>query len=271
MDRAARVATFRALHVPGDPFVLANAWDLGSARALAGLGAKALATSSAAHAWTLGLPDGGRLPLDEVIGHVGDLADATPLPLNADLEHGFGRSPDDVAACIRAAAEAGAAGGSIEDIDLPGTSAFDRARAVARIAAAAEAARDADFVLTARADGLLTGAYDADEAIARLEAFAEAGAEVLYAPGLPDADAMRRAVGIGKPVNALAFGPWLETDLAGWAELGVARVSLGATLAGVAWRAVLDAAGPMLTGGDFSGARGKSARELTELMATGSA
>ncbi len=170
-------AALRALHRPGDPFVLANAWDRGSARVLAALGAQAIGTTSAGFAFTRGLPDGAQVSLDETLAHAADLVAATPLPVSADLENGYAEAPEGVAETIRRAAEAGLAGGSIEDTDLPGAGAYAFFLAVQRIRAAAAAARalPRDFVLVARADGLLTGAYDLREATARLEAFAEAG------------------------------------------------------------------------------------------------
>ena len=170
---------FRAMHRPGDPFILANAWDRGSARMLAALGAQALATSSAAHAFTLGRPDGGTVSRDEALAHAADLVSATPLPVSGDFENGFGKAPETCAETVRLAAEAGLAGISIEDTDLPGAGAYDRAFAVDRIRAAAAAARSLprDFVLVARADGVMTGGYGFEEALARVTAFASAGAD----------------------------------------------------------------------------------------------
>ena len=125
-------ATLRALHRPGDPFVLANAWDRGSARVLAALGAQAIGTTSAGFAFTLGLPDGARVSLDETLAHSADLVAATPLPVSGDLENGFAEAPDGVARTIRLAAEAGLAGASIEDTDLPGAGAYPSPRRRAR-------------------------------------------------------------------------------------------------------------------------------------------
>ena len=240
---SARLAeAFRALHVPGQPFVLPNAWDRGSARVLEGLGAVAVATSSAAHAFTLGRPDGGHVTRDEAVAHIRDLAGAVSVPVAADLEAGYGRAPEDVAETIRLAAEAGAVSGSIEDTDLPGQGPLDAALAAERIAAAAEAARavPGGFVLCARADGVMLGSYGMAEALARCEAFARAGADVLYVPLPPDRGALRELCAIGPPVNALAAGPWCDLTLEEFAEIGVARVSLGSTLARLAQRALLD-------------------------------
>ena len=134
-------ATFRALHRPGDPFVLANAWDAGSARVLAALGAQAIGTTSAGFAFTLGLPDGARISRDQALAHAGGLVAATSLPVSGDLENGYGETPDEVAETIRLAAEAGLAGASIEDTDLPGSGAYWFDLAVERVRAASAAAR----------------------------------------------------------------------------------------------------------------------------------
>ena len=159
-------AALRALHRPGDPFVLMNAWDAGSARLLAALGAQAIGTTSAGFAFTLGLPDGARISRDQALAHAADLVAATPLPVSGDLENGYAEAPEGVAETIRLAAEAGLAGASIEDTDLPGSGAYWFDLAVERVRAAAAAARalPRDFVLVARADGLMTGAYDVAEA-----------------------------------------------------------------------------------------------------------
>ena len=235
------MSAFHDLHRPGDPFVLVNVWDRGTARVAAGVGARAIATSSAALAFTLGRADGGAT-LQDTLDHAHALAAATDLPLAIDFEDGFAADPGDVAAHVARAAETGAAGVSVEDWRRDGSGVHDADLAVERVAAAAEAARAAGLHLTARADGVLRGAYDAAETVRRLAAFAEAGADCLYAPMLPDAGALAEVVALGRPVNALAAGPWLEWDLPRWAEAGVARVSLGTTLAGVARRAVLDGA-----------------------------
>ena len=246
---------FRALHVPGDPFVLANAWDVGSARVLAALGARAIGTSSSAHAFTLGLPDGARVGRDAALAHATELVAATPLPVSADLENGYGEAPETVAETVRLACEAGVAGLSIEDIDLPGAGAYPFELAVARVRAAVAAARalPRDLVLLARADGVMTGAYDVDEGIRRLRAFEAAGADALYLPLPPSMDDVRRVcASVSRPVNALAAGAFTEVPLAAFAEAGVARVSLGSALARVTHRAIVDAAGAMLERGDFT-------------------
>ncbi|PKP73041.1 MAG: isocitrate lyase/phosphoenolpyruvate mutase family protein [Alphaproteobacteria bacterium HGW-Alphaproteobacteria-6] len=255
MNRHDPGPAFRALHRPGDPFVLANAWDAGSARMLAALGAQAIGTSSAAHAFTLGLPDGGHVGRDAALAHAEALVAATPLPVSGDFENGFGEAPETCAETVRLAAEAGLAGISIEDTALPGEAPYDRALAVERIRAAAAAARalKRDFVLVARADGVLTGRYDMAEALARTLAFDAAGADCLYVPLPPtiaDLAALCRAT--AKPVNALAAGRFAGHARAEFAAAGVARISFGAALARLTQRAIRDAATAIFAAGDFA-------------------
>lgn len=245
---------FHDLHRPGEPFVLVNVWDRGTARVAAGLGARALATSSAAHAFALGRSDGG-VTLDEALAHAADLAAATDLPLSVDFEDGYAREPEGVARNVARVIETGAAGVSIEDWDRGAP--HDFALAVDRIAAAAGA--KGDLVLCARADGVMYGAYDVAEAVRRSAAFAEAGADVLYAPVLPDAGALAEIVALGKPVNGLAAGAWLDWTLDDWAAAGVARVSLGSSLARRLQRTLLDTLEPMLGRGDLPALRHASA------------
>lgn len=250
------MTSFRDLHQPGNPFILANAWDVGSAKMLKALGAKAIATSSAAHAFTLGRPDGLGVTRDEALAHAQDLVAATGLPVQGDFENGWGDDPDTVAETVRLAAEAGLAGVCIEDIRLPSPDAYERTLAVERIKAGAAAARalPGDFVLTARADGIMTGAYDLTEAIARLQAFEQAGADCLYAPvpkSMDDLAAICAAV--SKPVNALVAGPtYTAHSRAAYAALGVARLSLGSSLARATHRVIHDAARAMFDHGDFA-------------------
>lgn len=266
-------AAFRALHRPGDPFVLMNAWDAGSARLLAALGAEAIGTTSAGFAFTRGLPDGGRITRDEALAHAEALVAATPLPVSGDLENGYGEAPEHVGETIRLAAEVGLAGASIEDTDLPGSGAYWFQLALDRVRAAVAAARalPRDFVLVARADGLLTGAYDLVEAMRRAEAFAEAGADCVYVPLLPDLAAVRRlCASVRVPVNVLPAGPLARTTRAAIAEAGAARISLGSSLARVAHRAVIDAGRAILERGDFSPlAAAASGGEVDALLARG--
>ena len=248
-------AGFRDLHRPGDPFVLANAYDLGSAKVLTTLGAQAIGTTSNGHAFTLGRVDMGYVTRDEAMAHAQDIVAATHLPVSGDFENGYGKDPETVAETIRLAAEVGLAGGSIEDTEMPGTSAYDFELSVERIKAAADAARSLprDFVLVARADGIMNGAYDVEEAIRRLRAFDEAGADCLYAP-LPEtmADLKRICSATDKPVNALAVGAYAKCSRADFAAAGVARISLGSGLARTTHAALINAARPILSDGDFS-------------------
>jgi 2-methylisocitrate lyase-like PEP mutase family enzyme len=266
-------ARLRALHRPGDPFVLMNAWDAGSARLLAALGAQAIGTTSAGFAFTLGLPDGARITRDQALAHAEALVAATPLPVSGDLENGYAEDPAGVAETIRFAAEAGLAGASIEDTDLPGSGAYWFELAVERVRAAADAARGLrrDFVLVARADGLLTGAYKLREALDRLQAFAEAGADCVYAPLLPDLATVRQVcAAVPVPVNVLAAGALAQQPKAALAEAGVARISLGSGLARLAQAAVLGAAREILEAGDFRRlAAGVPGSEIDRLLAAG--
>jgi 2-methylisocitrate lyase-like PEP mutase family enzyme len=243
-----KVEAFRALH-EGEPFVIPNPWDAGSARALEALGFKALATTSSGFAFTLGRLD-GKVTLDEVTVHIAELNAATELPVSADLENGYGPTPEDAARAVTRAAEAGAAGGSIEDWDPPDERIYDPGHAVERIAAAVEAARATGFVLTARAENLLRGNPDLDDTISRLQAFEAAGADVLYAPGLAGVDQVRAVCSaVGKPVNVLARPDLTFAELA---EAGAQRVSVGGGLTWVAVKAFADAATAIRDGGDFS-------------------
>lgn len=268
-------ADFRALHRPGDPFVLMNAWDAGSARLLAALGAQAIGTTSAGFAFTRGLPDGARITRDEALAHAEALVAATALPVSGDLENGYGEAPEHVAETIRLAAEAGLAGASIEDTDLPGSGAYWFQHALERVRAAVAAARalPRDFVLVARADGLMTKSYDLAEAMRRAEAFAEAGADCVYVPMLPGLEAVRRlCAAVPVPVNVLTAGLLARTSRPALAEAGAGRISLGSGLARVAQRATVDAARAILDRGDFSAlAAALPGQEVDDLLARGAA
>ncbi|MEJ6398750.1 isocitrate lyase/PEP mutase family protein [Yoonia sp. 208BN28-4] len=247
--------TFRALHVPGRPFILANVWDAGTAKMLQSLGAQALATSSAAHAYVLGRPDGGTLTRDEALSHAEDIVRATNLPVQGDFENGFGDDPETCAETVRLAAEVGLAGICIEDTALPAQTPYDAKLSVERIRAAAAAAKALphDFVLTARADGIMTGGYDIDEAIARCTAFADAGADAVYAP-LPNSmdDLAKLCAAVPVPVNALVAGRYTAQTLAEFADAGVARLSLGSALARTVHKTIYDAATEMFEKGTFT-------------------
>lgn len=253
-NNTTKTKNFRELHVPGKPFILANAWDLGSARLLAKQGAKAIATSSAAHAFTLGLKD-GEVTREQAVAHAQDLNLAVDLPVSGDFEHGWGHDAASVVTTIHAALEAGLAGCCIEDTAIPASESYDFAHAVERIEAAVDTIRqhENDFVLTARADGVLRGNYDTDEAIRRLQAFEAAGADVLYAPFLPSIDDLARICReVNAPVNVLCAGSFTQYTVADFANAGVARISLGSSLANVTRRVITEAADAMFSSGDLS-------------------
>lgn len=250
-----RGLAFQALHQRDGLFVLPNPWDAGSARLLAGLGFEALATTSAGLAFSLGRCDAeGELSREEALTNARQIVEATPLPVAADLENGYGDRPEDCVATIRLAASIGLVGGSIEDAsgraDEP---IYPFELAVERVRAAVLAARSLEFpfTLAARAENLLHGRNDLADTIRRLVAYAEAGADVLYAPGLSSREeiaAVVRAVA-PRPVNVLVGSPALQLSLVELAELGVKRVSLGSSLARVAYGAFFHAAEELAGGG----------------------
>jgi 2-methylisocitrate lyase-like PEP mutase family enzyme len=262
---------FRALHQPGNPFILSNAWDIGSAKVLAALGAQALATTSAGHAFTLGRPDIGNITRDEALAHAADIVTATGLPVSGDFENGYGDDPDTVAETVKLACEAGLAGCSIEDTTFPSTTPYAFELSVERIKAAVSAARalPRDFVLVARTDGIMNGHYDIDEAMKRLHAYQGAGADCLYAPiprNIEDLERICRE--LDAPINALAAGPkYTALSRADYANMGVARISLGSALASVTQQALLDAAKPFLENGDFTGlSKGANSDVIDEML-----
>jgi 2-methylisocitrate lyase-like PEP mutase family enzyme len=230
--------------------VIPNPWDAGSARMLAALGFRALATTSSGFAFTLGRRDGS-VSLDEVVGHAATLDAATELPVSVDLENGYGVDPEAAARAIARAAEAGAVGGSIEDYD-PAGKLYELDHASERVAAAAEAARGLEFpfMLTARAENHIRGNPDLDDTIARLQAYERAGAHVLYAPGLRTSEEIRIVCeAVTLPVNVLAV-PGLS--FAEVAAAGAQRVSVGGSLTWVAVGAAAQAATAIRDEGDFS-------------------
>ena len=249
-----KAARFRALHDGSGTFVIPNPWDVGSACILAGLGFQALATSSAASACALGRKD-GKLTRDEAIAHARMIVNATDLPVSADLEKGFGDAPEIVAETIRLAADAGLVGCTIEDATgNPEAPLYDLRLAVERIAAAAKAARALSFpfVLTARAHNLLYAAPSLDETISRLQAFEKAGADVLFAPGLPDLAAVRAVcAAVSKPVNFMAGIKGKSFSVAELAAAGVRRISLATSLYRAAMTGFLDAAYEVRDAGQF--------------------
>ena len=244
-----KAEAFRALHA-GEPFVIPNPWDAGSARMFEGLGFKALATTSSGFAFTLGRLD-GNVTLDEVVAHVAALDEATALPISVDLENGFGAAPEDAARAITRVAEAGAVGGSIEDWD-PAGHLYEHAHAVERVVAAVEAARALGFpfTLTARAENHIRDNPDLEDTIARLQAFEEAGADVLYAPGLRTVEDIRTVCeAVSRPVNVLALSTLTVGEIFG---AGAQRVSVGGGLAWVGIAAAARAAEEIRDGGDLS-------------------
>ncbi len=257
MNQLDKARKFQALHDRPGAFVIANAWDAGSARILAALGFEALATSSAGLAFALGRRDGeGAISRDETLANARAIAEATDLPVAADLENGFGDAPEAAALTIRLAAEAGLVGGSIED--ATGDRArpiYDFAQAVERVAAAAEATRALPFPFTfvARAENFLCGRPDLDDTIRRLQAFEAAGADMLFAPGLPGIDAIRTVcAALTRPVNVIMGLKGAAYSVDQLAEAGVRRISLGSSLARAALGGLLRAAKEVREQGTFT-------------------
>ena len=266
---AARRRAFRDLHAAGC-FVIPNPWDAGSARYLASLGFKALASTSSGFAWSHARADGA-MPRDAVLAHLREIVAATDLPVNADFESGYGATPQDVAESVRLAVDTGVAGLSIEDSTGDAQRPIhDLATAVARLRAARSAidANGGDTLLVGRAENYLHGRPDLADTIARLRAYAEAGADCLYAPGLktPDDIAAVVAAVAPKPVNLLVGGA-SELTLADIAALGVRRVSVGGALARSAWGGFMRAAQALAGQGVFDGFAGAaSGAELNALF-----
>jgi 2-methylisocitrate lyase-like PEP mutase family enzyme len=270
-SQADKARAFRALHEASAPFVIPNPWDIGSARLLEALGYKALATTSAGYAFSIGVPDNavGRA---QMIRHLSELAPSTDLPVSADLENGFGDAPEDAAETIRQAAAAGVVGGSIEDAtgraDDP---IYAHDHAVERVRAAVEAARALPFpfTLTARAENYLNGRADLADTIRRLQAFQEAGADVLYAPGIKTRDEIAAIVSsVDRPVNVLMGMAGLPFSVDDLAQLGVKRISVGGALARAALGGMLRAAKEMLERGTFSyTSEAATMKDITDLFA----
>lgn len=260
---------FRALH-EGPTFIIPNPWDIASARILAGMGFQALATSSAASAVAMGKQDGG-LTRDEALAHARSIIDAVDVPVSADLEGGFSDEPQVVADTVRRAAAIGLVGCTIEDSTRnPEKPLYDFARAVERIAAAAEAAHALPFpfMLTARAHNFLYPNPSMDDTIRRLQAYEEAGADVLFAPGLPDIASVRTVCSaISKPFNFMAGIPGKSFPVAELAAAGVKRISLATSLYRAAMTGFLDAVREVQEKGEFSFLdRSVATAELTRLM-----
>jgi 2-methylisocitrate lyase-like PEP mutase family enzyme len=271
MEQREKAERFRKLHEGPGAFVIPNPWDAGSARLLEGLGFAALATSSGAQAGVLGRRD-GQVTRDEALAHCRAIVAATLLPVSADLEKGFGDAPADAAETIRLAAGVGLVGGSIEDAtgsrDKP---LYDIAHAAERVAAAVKAARGLPFrfTLTARTENFLRGNPDLDDTIRRLQAFEAAGADVLFAPGLPDLAAVRKVcASVKKPVNFMAGIKGRSFSVAELEAAGVRRISLATSLYRAAMTGLADAAREVKDKGSFGYLeRCLSTAELNAFMA----
>ena len=258
--QAEKAARFRALHARPGAFIIPNPWDAGTARLLASLGFEALATTSLGVANSLGRPDGaGAVSRAEVIANCRTIADATDLPVNADLENGYADEPRAAAEIIRLASQAGMVGGSIEDATGdPARPIYDFTLAVERVAAAVEVARalPVPFLLTARAENLIHGRLDLDDTIKRLQAFEKAGADVLYAPGLRDLTTIRTVVSaVKRPVNVVMSHIDPAITAAELAAAGVKRISVGGSLSRLALAAFLRGAREMKETGGFTWSR----------------
>lgn len=255
MTRDDKVKAFRALHERPGVFLIPNPWNAGSAKILAALGFEALATTSAGYAFNAGLPDSPlALTREGILENAREIVAATELPVSADLQNGFGHAPEACAETIRLAAEAGLAGGSIEDSNGAETDPiYDFELAVERVAAAAEAARAYGFVLTARTENFLCNRLDLEDTIRRLRAFAEAGAEVVYAPGLPGLDAIREVcASVAKPVNVLMGLKGATYTVQEIAAAGAKRISVGGSMARAALGAFVRAAREVKESGTFT-------------------
>ncbi len=274
MTLVARHQAFHDLHQQGC-FVIPNPWDAGSARMMAAIGAKALATSSAAHAFTLGRSDMGGVTRDEALAHAADLIAATDLPVSGDFENGFGDSPDDVAETVRLSGDVGLSGISVEDTQMvSGNPAYGIDLAVERIRAGVAAARalKRPFIFCARADGVMNGVYDLAEGIRRLQAFEAAGADLLYLPVPPGrAELAQVLASVTTPFNALAAGPLKALTVAELAAMGVRRISTGSQIARLTHAAIRDAVTAMLDEGSFAPLMGAaSGDEIDSLLQKGS-
>ena len=256
VDQITKAIAFQVLHTRPGAFVIPNPWDAGTARILAALGFEALATTSAGLAFSLGRRDAeAAISRDETLANARAIVEATELPVSADLEDGFGARPEDAAETIQRAAEVGLVGGSIEDTTAdPASPIHDFNLSVERVIAAVEAARALPFpfTVTARAENFQFSRPDLDDTIARLKAFEKAGADVLYAPALPDISAIRKVcASVSRPVNVVVGLAGPNFTVAELAEAGVKRISLGATLARAALGGFVRAAREIAENGTF--------------------
>lgn len=268
MTQDAKTRAFRALHERDRAFIIPNPWDPGTARLLARLGFEALATTSAGYSFSMGQPDNtaGR---DDMLAHAASIVAATPLPVSADLENGFGHAPEAVAETLRLAAAAGLAGASIEDMS-PDHSIYGFEHSVDRIRAAVDAVRQLPFpfVLTARAENYLVGRPDLADTIRRLQAYQEAGADVLYAPGLRTREEISALVSsVDRPVNVVMGLQGVRLSADELSAIGVKRISVGSALSRAALGAFLRAAAEMSEHGTFTFAEtAANYRELNEMF-----
>lgn len=271
-DQQDRYERFKALHEGGRAFVIPNPWDAGSARLLASLGFGALATTSAGYAFSRGRRDSfASLTRGEILDNAAEIVGATDLPVSADLEDGFGAAPEACAETIRLACGVGLVGGSIEDATGdPAAPIYAMSQAVERVRAAAEAARGRPFLLTARAENFLWDRPDLDDTIERLRAFSAAGADVLYAPGLPSLEAIRTVcAAVDKPVNVVMGLKGPTYTVAELSDAGVRRISVGGSFARAALGALMRAAEEVRRAGTFTYARDAiPAGEITRLMSS---
>jgi 2-methylisocitrate lyase-like PEP mutase family enzyme len=254
-NQAENGKAFRALHQRDEAFIIPNPWDVGTARLLQSLGFKALATTSAGFAFSIGKPDGA-VDRETMLAHAADLVSATDLPVSADLENGYGDDPAYIADTVRLAVSAGLAGCSIEDVAARRQQApYELSLATERVRAAAEVAHSLafPFMLTARAENYVIGRPDLRDTIARLQAFQEAGADVLFAPGLKSKEDIITVIrSVDRPVNVVMGLQGVQLSLAELSEIGVKRISVGSALSRAALGAFLRAAREMQTRGTFT-------------------
>ena len=274
MDQREKAIAFRDLHKIGDPFIIPNAYDVGSAKMLTALGAKAIATTSSGFAFTLGRPDMGNVSRDEMLDHCEDMVRAVAVPVSADLENGFADDPDGVAETVKLAAEVGLVGCTLEDSTMNAAHpSYDFDVAVARMAAAVEAAEELpfDFTICARADGVMLGSYDVEEAIRRLQAYETIGAQVVYCPLPPSMDDLTKICGsVSIPVNALCAGGFVKYSLDDFAKAGAARISIGGALARATHQIVADIGTEILSDGNFSSlSKAMAGDEVDSLLKSG--
>ncbi|MGA7924787.1 MAG: isocitrate lyase/phosphoenolpyruvate mutase family protein [Candidatus Sulfotelmatobacter sp.] len=255
MTQVEKGQTFRSLHERDGVFIIPNPWDIGTARLLERLGFEALATTSAGYAFSAGCPDGS-IDREKTLAHVAAIASATRLPVSADLENGFGDSPETVGETIALAANAGLVGGSIEDVSRRAEGRlYELEEAVERVQAAAEVAHQFSFpfTLTARAENYVVGRPDLSDTIKRLQAYQEAGADVLYAPGLKTESDIRAVVtSVDRPVNVIMGLQGVQLSVAELSAMGVKRISVGSALSRAAWGTFLRAAREMKERGTFA-------------------